>query len=383
MTPREFWIEVLERLAAAPLAAMEAGALHRELPLEHHPDCHPGRIATMRLELTGRILAGIAPWLACPSLAGEEAALRDRLAAGARTGLVNGSDPAHPDSWQLKGHGQALVDAAFLAEAFLRAPDVLWEPLEETVKERILCGFRGLRQQAPWFNNWLLFSATIEAFLATIDEDGDPMRIDYAIRQHEQWYLGDGRYADGPIHHEDYYNSFVIHPMLFEVLEVGAGMENRWDALREPVRRRLSRYAAIQERMIGPDGTWPVVGRSICYRTGAFHALAFAAWQEQLPDGLSPSAVRCAMTAVLRRGLYPPANYDSKGWLRIGLHGHQPSLGETYITTASCYLASFIFPVLGLPPSHPFWSAPDQPWTARSAWELGEDLPADHPLPEK
>ena len=48
------------------------------------------------------------------------------------------------------------------------------------------------------------------------------MRVDYALRQHDQWYKGDGIYGDGPQFHWDYYNSFVIHPMLLDVLDACA-----------------------------------------------------------------------------------------------------------------------------------------------------------------
>lgn len=380
MSTRSYWIQALQRLAQTPLAAMAEGKLHQRLPVQCHPDCDPGRIATMRLEICGRLLHGLAPWFACPDLKGAEADLRDRMAGQARIALANGSDPAHPDFWQPGTHNQALVDASFVAGALLRAPSALWDPLDASAKDRILQCFLGLRQHAPWFNNWLLFSATIEAFLAKAGSAWDPMRVDYAIRQHEQWYLGDGLYSDGPEYHQDYYNSFVIQPMLFEVLEVAAHRDSRWADFDTAVRQRLARYAAILERQIGQDGTWPVVGRSICYRTGAFHALSLAAWKGLLPCALPPAQVRCALTAAIQRGLYPDSNYDANGWLHIGLTANQPSLGEPYITTASCYLAAFVFPALGLPPQDPFWSDPDQPWTARAVWSLQQDFPADAAL---
>ena len=51
----------------------------------------------------------------------------------------------------------------------------------------------------------------------------DAMRIDYAVREHQEWYVGDGLYGDGPQFHWDYYNSFVIQPMLLDVLRnIGA-----------------------------------------------------------------------------------------------------------------------------------------------------------------
>ena len=65
------------------------------------------------------------------------------------------------------------------------------------------------------------------------------------------------------------------------------------------------------------------------------------------------------------------------GWLQIGLAGHQPALGEPYISTGSLYLCSAAWLPLGLPPDDPFWSHPPQPWTSQTIWS-GKDIPADH-----
>ena len=116
---------------------------------------------------------------------------------------------------------------------------------------------------APPFNNWLLFAATVEAALATLGANWDRMRVDYALRQHEQWYKGDGLYGDGPSFHWDYYNSFVIQPMLVDILEVCREEMPAWKELDARVRERAARYAAIQERLISPEGTFPAIGRSI------------------------------------------------------------------------------------------------------------------------
>jgi hypothetical protein len=61
------------------------------------------------------------------------------------------------------------------------------------------------------------------------------------------------------------------------------------------------------------------------------------------------------------------------------LCGHQPGIGETYISTGSLYLCSVALLPLGLPASDPFWSAPPQPWTAVKAWS-GQAFPIDHAL---
>ena len=80
-----------------------------------------------------------------------------------------------------------------------------------------------------------------------------------------QWYKGDGVYGDGENFHWDYYNSYVIQPMLLEILHT-PGNEK---ALYAEVLKRAQRYAAIQERLISPEGTYPAVGRSLAYRFGA------------------------------------------------------------------------------------------------------------------
>jgi hypothetical protein len=142
---------------------------------------------------------------------------------------------------------------------------------------------------------------------------------------------------------------------------------------------RAKRYAAIQERLISPEGTWPAIGRSIAYRTGAFHLLAQMALLGELPPSLTGARVRSALTAAVRRSLDATGTFDPNGWLTVGLCGHQPHLGESYISTGSLYLCATVLLPLGRGPADPFWTAPAEAWTARRVWN-GQDMPADHAL---
>jgi hypothetical protein len=203
------------------------------------------------------------------------------------------------------------------------------------------------------------------------------MRVDYALRELQSWYLGDGAYGDGPHFHWDFYNSFVIQPYLLQLMDTLGDQSPAWSAMRAPIHDRAQRYAAIQERMIAPDGSYPAIGRSITYRCGAFHLLADAARRNMLPEGLTPSQVRCALSAVIERTLGAADTFSNEGWLQIGLAGHQPGLGETYISTGSLYLCSAAWLPLGLSPADPFWSLPPQPWTSQTIWS-GKNIQADH-----
>jgi hypothetical protein len=94
---------------------------------------------------------------------------------------------------------------------------------------------------------------------------------------------------------------------------------------------------------------------------------------------VSPAQVRGALTTATKRTLEAPGTFDAEGWLRIGFSGHQPGVGEPYISTGSLYLCAVALLPLGLPASDEFWSASAQPWTSLRAWS-GQPFPIDHAL---
>ena len=376
---RDYWVATLHRIAEPVLASLSQGKLRATMPVEASHHNETDRRLYAYLETIGRLLTGIAPWLESGPGDGTEGDLRVRYADLARASIRSAVDPASPDYMNFSHGAQPVVDAAFLAQAVLRAPTELWKKLDSTTQANLVKALRATRVIQPGFNNWLLFSATIEACLCRAGEDWDKMRVDYAVRQHEQWYKGDGLYGDGPSLHWDYYNSFVIQPMLLDVLDAVSGVAKSWELLRGPILQRARRYAAIQERLISPEGTYPAIGRSLAYRFGAFHVLALMALRKQLPDGVSPEQVRCALTAVIRRSIEAPSTFDANGWLTIGLCGHQPSIGESYISTGSLYLCSAGLLPLGLPRDDTFWSGAPKKWTSQKVYS-GEDVVADHAI---
>jgi hypothetical protein len=376
---REYWVGVVKRIGEPVLSALSQGKLKATMPVEASHNNQADRRLYTYLEAIGRLLTGIAPWLESDVRDGAEGALRARFADLARASIRAATDPGSPDYMNFTHGEQPVVDAAFLALAVLRAPNELWKKLDPGAQTNLVKALKATRVILPGFNNWLLFAATIEACLCRLGEDWDKMRVDYAIRQHEEWYKGDGLYGDGPQLHWDYYNSFVIQPMLLAVLDAVSPTYKKWESFRKPMLQRAQRYAAIQERLISPEGSYPAIGRSLAYRFGAFHVLAMMALRKELPDGVSPEQVRCALTAVIRKSIEAPGTFDANGWLAIGLCGHQPSIGEGYISTGSLYLCSAGLLPLGLPATDSFWSGPPKKWTSQKVFG-GEDIPADHAI---
>jgi len=377
---RKRWVSLAERIARPVLSALSERRLKAAMPVEVGPGAKlADRRKYTHLEALGRLLTGLAPWLELPAEQTAEGKVRSELADLACRAIAAGTDPKSPDLLNFSDGGQPLVDSAFLAHALLRAPRHFWDVLDAGTKANVIAALKQTRAIKPGENNWLLFAAMVEAFLARAGEPLDQDRVEHSLQSHEKWYKGDGAYGDGAEFHWDYYNSFVIHPMLLDVLETLWPQRKEWDALRPTVLARSKRYAAILERFISPEGSFPPIGRSLAYRIGVFQLLGQLTLRHDLPAGVSPAQVRCGMTAVITRMMGAPGVFDQDGWLTIGFAGHQPFIGEPYISTGSAYLCSAGLLPLGLPPTDPFWQAPPEDWTAKRLWSGGE-APRDHAL---
>lgn len=373
---RDYLVNVLVKIAAPVLTSLSENKLKQTMPVEGKTNDRP---KYTYLEAFGRLLSGMAPWLELGADNTAEGKLRQKYILLARKSLHNATDPVSPDFLNFKEGRQPLVDAAFLAQGLLRAQKQLWEPLDTQTKKNIIAALKSSRTITPGQNNWLLFSAMVEAAILRFEGSCDMMRINYALNMHELWYKGDGTYGDGPNYHWDYYNSFVIQPMLLEVTHTlyTVTKSKGYDSLYHLFLNRSMRYAAVQERLISPEGTYPAFGRSLAYRFGAFQLLSKIALSKALPSNIKPQQVRAALYTLIKKQIEAPGTFDNNNWLQIGLYGHQPSIGEAYISTGSLYLCSEGLLMLGLSPSDDFWNGDDEPWTSKKLLN-GMDLPTDH-----
>ncbi len=376
---RKYWVDVLTKIADPLLDSLSNGELHKNMPVECKPGSESDRRKVTHLEAFGRLMAGMAPWLELGADETTEGQLRKKYIELSQKCMKMAVDPQSPDFMNFNEGGQPLVDSAFLGHAILRAPNILWHQLDSSTKQQIVVAMKSSRVITPGYSNWLLFSAMVEAFLLFAGEQHDELRMDLAIRKHLEWYKGDGIYGDGPDFHWDYYNSFVIQPMLVDVVGELCKHGKKYDKTFETVLKRAKRYADIQERLISPEGTFPAIGRSLPYRFGAFQLLAQMALQHRLPENLNPAQVRSALSVVIQKMIEAPNVFDAKGWLQIGFFGHQPDIAESYISTGSLYLCSVGLLPLGLPESDPFWTGPSVDWTSKKIWS-GQNFPADHAI---
>jgi hypothetical protein len=390
---RAYWCSLAYKMAAPVLENMANGTLQKNMKLELSPTWDNRDKKVGYMECFGRLMAGIAPWLALPDDNTSEGKQRHQLREWALKAYANAVDPSSPDYLGWDKGGQTLVDAAYVVESLYRAYNALWVPLDTVTKARYLNELKKLHRYDPPYTNWLFFCSMEECFqMYAGSRDYDTYRIHLAMNKAEEWYVGDGWYSDGPAFAFDYYNSYVIQPMYLECLEMikgrrgnetwmchAKGSLNGANARYEEALKRMQKFSVILERFISPEGTYPVFGRSIPYRLAVFQPLAMLAWQKKLPKELTNGQVRAGLTAVMKR-MYDyggKSNFNSDGFLTIGFVGNHPNVADWYTNNGSLYMTSLAFMPLGLPATDAFWTDAPEKWTSKKAWE-GDDFPKDH-----
>jgi hypothetical protein len=374
---RAIWVKSLYKISYPVIHNLANETLKKNMPLEKLPTYGLNLTKVTYLEALGRTAAGVAPWLALPDDETEEGKMRKSLRLELLKGLSNSVNPESPDYMNYRTESQPIVDAAYVAQAFIRAPESLWKPLDDLTKKRFIEEFKALRTRTGAYNNWLLFSGLTEAFLLSIGEQYDPARVQFAVNKMKEWYVGDSWYSDGDKFSMDYYNSYVIHPMFVDLMNILVDKKKASQSEYDMVLKRMVRYSEYLERLISPEGTYPAYGRSITYRTAAFQALAQTALMEKLPDHIKPAQVRCALTKVIYNLYNGNQNFDQQGWLVLGFNGHQPEVADIYTSTGSLYMATLGFLALGLPADNKFWTDEPAAWTSLKAWK-GEPIKKDY-----
>ena len=275
---------------------------------------------------------------------------------------------------------QALIDAALFAQGLLRSKNQIWLNLPIDIQSRVVRELKKTRNIAPYENHWLLYTAMIEAALLEFTGECDKQRLTYGITKFkDEFYLGDSIYSDGEEFESDYYNSLIIHPMLNDILMVMRKYGISEGEFLDVQFMRSSRLSSQLERIISPEGTYPIIGRSLAYRCGVFHLLSQAVLLKILPKNIKPSQVRSALTAVLKKQFEDDKNFNNEGWLVLGFNGSQPDMCEKEVNTGSLYACCEIFLPLGLNSDDEFWSEPPCDWSSVKAWN-GESIPKDQSI---
>ena len=319
-----------------------------------------------RTSWSGRLsdgLEGYARTLLLAAFRRDETAL-ERYADGLAAGVA-GVWPTIED------RSQPLVEAASIALALRLTRPLLWDRLDEPVRQRAAAWLADALTAEPWPCNWELFPVTVGGFLQEIGHEPDASRkaIDRGLSRIEDWYVGDGWYTDGDGRKFDYYNGWAMH--LYPVLHAWLADDPR---LLHLYGGRLERHLADCARLFGGDGAPMHQGRSLTYRFATTAPLWLGALtgRTPLPPGETRRLASGALKYFLERGAV-----DSHGLLTLGWHGPNEAVLQGYSGPASPYWASKGFLGLLLPPDHEVWTAPEEPGPAERTDAVTPITPAN------
>ncbi|MFG2130009.1 DUF2264 domain-containing protein [Streptomyces sp. NPDC048751] len=330
-----------EAAADALLAATEPYAT-ADRALYYFPGAHES--------WSGRLsdgLEGYARTLLLAAFRRDETAL-ERYADGLAAGVAG--------VWpRIEDRSQPLVEAASIALALRLTRPLLWDRLDDSVRQRATAWLGDALTAEPWPCNWELFPVTVGGFLQEIGYEAEASRkaIDHGLERIEQWYLGHGWYTDGDGRKFDYYNGWAMH--LYPVLHAWLADDAR---LLDLYGGRLETHLADYARLFGGDGAPMHQGRSLTYRFATTSPLWLGALTGRTP--LSPGQTRRLASGALRYFLDRGA-VDEHGLLTLGWHGPDESVLQGYSGPASPYWASKAFIGLLLPPDHEVWTAAEEP----------------------
>jgi len=280
-------------------------------------------------------------------------------------GLASGPDPDHPEHWSMyEGPAQTMVEQAAVGLALTMVPEILWEPLDEKARDRLVDWLGRINENDPFPNNWQFFRVLVNLGLEKVGRPTDEAAVDESLAKIDSYYLGDGWYQDGFSRSRDHYIGWAIHA--YGLIYARARPDDPRSAT---FRERARLFAPDFETWFDDEGAVLPFGRSLTYRfaTAAFWSVLVLANEEALPWG----RIKGLLLRHLRWWSKFPIS-DRDGVLSLGWTYTNPWMREEYSSAGSPYWALKAFLCLAVPEDHPFWAAEEE--------EL-PPLEAPHPLP--
>lgn len=358
--PYAHWLASTRHLLDPLAALMRPG--QADLPISGLPSDHDAQAD--RLESFARPLVLAAFYLqsdVTQDPSADAAAFRTRIARWFREGLIAGTRTDGPHYWGPDAsYHQHHVEMGLMAIALQIAPAQLWEPFSTDEKNQVAAWFATCRGSGIVNNNHLFMSVHILEFLAKI---GHAHRTDRAViaahlNQLETMHRGGGWFEDGINQAYDHYNAyaFYFYGLWWSRLHGG----------RDPARvRRWHEWTRLfvddYRHFFAASGEHPAFGRSITYRFNAINVFGLAVAENA--TSLAPGMLRRLCTRNLDFFLSRPITQE-QGCLAFGFTDRFDAIVEPYSCPGSVYWCAKGLTPLLLPPSHAFWTAPEEPLPA-------------------
>ncbi|MGN1097960.1 MAG: DUF2264 domain-containing protein [Clostridia bacterium] len=304
--------------------------------------------STAEVEAFSRVLWGLAPMFTDGS--------GDDWAELYRKGLSAGTDPENPEYWgDVHDCDQLLVEMAAMGLALILAPEKIWEPLSDREKDNLYNWLNFVNTKKAWDCNWRLFAVMVNLGFRKVGRPYNKDVVEAALNRVDEFYLGDGWYADGVNAHSDYYVPFAIY---FYQLIYAKEMENEDPERSALFKERAKEFAEDFIYFFSDDGSAVPYGRSMTYRFA--QAAFWSAYAYAGVDGFEDGVVKGIILRHLRSWFKRPI-WNNDGTLSIGYGYPNLIMTEGYNAPGSPYWAMKTMLILALPEDSNFWQCEELP----------------------
>ncbi|MDF2474963.1 MAG: hypothetical protein K0S24_446 [Sphingobacterium sp.] len=256
------------------------------------------------------------------------------------------------------GPSQKLVEFGGLAVSLIAAPEVLWDPLPQRVKDSLAHTMLSYGQGPTIEMNWRFFNIMIMSFFKSRGYAISENYLKGSLEKCLGDYKGDGWYNDSPYY--DYYSmwAFQLYGSLWAKY-YGATMYPEFAAQFRSNLRDLVKSYPYQFSRNGEMIMW---GRSISYRMGA--AVPFALLGEIEDPTVNYGWMRRIASGCLLQFVQHPA-FLQDGIPTLGFYGAFDPAVQEYSCRGSAYWLGKFFLGLLISDDSSFWTSSEN----LGAWE--------------
>jgi len=256
------------------------------------------------------------------------------------------------------GPSQKLVEFGGLAVALMAAPEVLWDPLPENIKNALAQTMLSYGNGPTIQMNWRFFNIMILSFFKS---RGYLVREEYLKDLLEKClkdYHGDGWYNDSPYY--DYYSMWAFQ--LYGTLWANNYGSTMYPELAVRFKSNLRDVVKSYPYLFSRNGEMIMWGRSISYRMGA--AVPFPLLGLLDDPSINYGWMRRIASGTLLQFLENP-DFLSDGIPNLGFYGAFDPAVQEYSCRGSVYWFGKFFLGLLVPENSKFWTASEN----QGAWD--------------
>lgn len=268
-----------------------------------------------------------------------------------RRGMKTFHNPASP-------HYRWNQGAAATTLAMLLAPTAFLDDLDDATRGYLAERLPKIITRPTGRTNTLLFNMMPAAVCDRLGIEYDRAKLEDYFDQILSMYEGDGWFIDGWNAGFDNYNFWGFQLYLHAM----ATYDTRW---RARYADRIREITALHQQTLpyyfGRDGGPIPKGRSLNYRFAVLSGIGYSELSGLA--SMAPGLARRISSGVLRY-FWDHGCLSERGLLEPGYRGSNSAIGEDYTDRGAPYWASTGLVALGLPATHPFWTAEELPLPA-------------------